>query len=329
MSGIPTTAAGYGRVDMRHPVAEDDEDVGPRPVFAGEVRGDGTVEAMGVVGVWDAGRRRGRTEWFDEVRLERAVALAEVEGKRVGGKCLRCRVKGMPCSVERARSWARKECEGCRRNGCRWCLRVVDDKTRGSAEDDDGGERWKYVRVWKKRGWRKVDVLVYVREEGEVDMEEVKAYAEELIDGEETSLWGTTLDANDRGALMLPAWKKGYEKTLKRKKELDKEFVDRWRGYKEIQEEEEKRDSSAKDYFALLAAEWASNHPYMPRETQRRRLLADAEIEKHIEQWYWILVNDPDPRMSREDSEWLENMVKYVQRDEDWIALQADTRKCK
>ncbi|OIW33915.1 hypothetical protein CONLIGDRAFT_640988 [Coniochaeta ligniaria NRRL 30616] len=270
LSGTPNTAWGYGRVCMDHPVREDPLD-GRRgiPVFAGEVT---EGKGMGLVRTSDPKMRRERTERFDVVRVERAVYFAGREGKRdVGGRCLRCKVKGLMCSLERRRNAGKAMCEGCRRNGCGFCLRVVWDAETGRAEDDRGREaRYRYVRVKKGRG----TVLVYVRGvDGEVDVEEVRRCAEELIDGEGVSLWGTTLDANDRGAMVLPSWKDGYCKALTRKSELDTAFVRRWRGDDGVQEPEiDRAGVTSQDYFKLLDEQWRYHNPYKPREPRRWQL---------------------------------------------------------
>ncbi|KAH8910134.1 hypothetical protein BR93DRAFT_935790 [Coniochaeta sp. PMI_546] len=271
LSGVPNLAWGYGRVCMVHPLRQDP--VGPAgkgiPVFAGEVG-----EGKGILKRLDPRAREDRTERFDLVRVERAVCFAAVEGRRDGrGRCLRCKVGGLLCSLERKGNWGKKKCEACRRNGCRFCLRLVWDVKTGRAEDDTGRlARYKYVRVRKTEGWRKFDVLVYVRDtEGEVDVEEVRRCAQQLVDGEVVSLWGTALNSNDRSSMALPSWKDGYCKSLTRKNQLDTAFVRRWRGDDGIREPEiDKAAVTWQDYFQLLDEKWRYFNPYMPREPRPR-----------------------------------------------------------
>lgn len=266
VTGIPDIAWGFGGVCMVQPLREDLFRPGRTvPVFAGEV-----TRGMGLLRKFDPVARQDRTERFDVMRVERAVYFASAEGKRdEREKCLRCRVRGLPCSFERMRGREKGLCEGCRRNGCKFCLGVLA----GGPEDDMGTEKgYTYVRVKKVRQLKRLDFWVYVKVEGEVDIEEVTLYAEELLDAEGVSLWGTTVDS---GAVVLPSWKDAYCKSLARKRELDKEFVEEWTG-EEVQLEEIDREGVTwKDYFQLLDEKWRLHNPYQPREP-RRLLCAES-----------------------------------------------------
>lgn len=232
------------------------------PVFAGEV----TVD-MGFRRRFDPLLRRARAERFDAMRVERAVYLAAKDGKRdAAERCLRCRVSGLPCSFERRRGREKKVCEGCRRNGCRFCLGVVLGGSGTLARKD--GRR--YVTVRKTRGSGTVDVVVYVREAEEVDVAEVREYAEELMDEKGLTFCGTTLDA---GAAVLPSWKDAYCTSLAQKRELDNAFVKEWTGQETQQEAIDREGVTWKDYFRLLDEQWRRYNPYQPREPRPRRLL--------------------------------------------------------
>ncbi|KAJ9133224.1 hypothetical protein NKR19_g9137, partial [Coniochaeta hoffmannii] len=257
LTGIPTSAWGYGGVCMDHLLREDLLRPGRAvPIFAGEVR-----NGMGVLEKFDPVARRERAERFDVMRVERAVYFAGKWGKREAGrKCLRCRMKGLPCSFERMAGREKGTCEGCRRNRCKWCLRVWDGKAKGE-------EGWRYVRVKIRRGLKKVEMVVSVKEEEEeVDAGEVRRYAEELTDGEDVSVFGTALD---KGAMVLPYWKDAYCKTLTKERALDKVFVEKWTGQEVEQQEVDMEGATSKDYFRLLDQKWRRRHPYQPREPSR------------------------------------------------------------
>lgn len=339
LTGIPTLAWRYGAVCMVHPVRRDPTDpLGRRgiPVFAGEItttvvldeKGEEVVvDATPLLRKFDPKAREDRTETFDLVRVERAVQFAAAQGKRdKRRKCLRCRVRGLPCSLERRRNVKSEKCEGCRRNEFRYCLRVVWDGKTGRAEDDKGPvARYEYVSVKKTGGLgkKKVDLLVYVRD-AEVDVEEVRRCAEELLDGDgRVKLWGAAVDA---AAVALPSWKDGYCKSLARKNKFDADFVRRWNGDAEVPEKKEidKGAVTRQDYFRLLHEKWRFYNPYAPREPGQRRvgeLPSEAEIARMVEdvlgepgQW-----RDGDGRLPSEAE--IDRMVEEALGD----ATQADS----
>jgi hypothetical protein len=311
---------------MIHPVRFDPLNGRRMPLFAGEVKNG---KAMRMLRRFDPVAVAERTARFDEVRFQRAVAVAEGrDGWRDGSwRCLRCRVERVPCSLERRRNWETERCVGCRRNGCGYCLHMADKQT-GFARDDADGTRYRYVSVKRRRGRTGVNVVVYVRTADEVDVDDVRRYAEELVDGRPTSLWGVTLDANDRGAMVLPSWTEAYDMTVDLKERLDKDFVTRFRGYEEIQDKIEREAATWQDYFDLLHLKWTFAHPHMQREPQRRRILADPSKEEFIRKWYWHLVRNPDtPRRPRR--EWIEALLWPVIAREHEVALLAEARRCK
>jgi hypothetical protein len=252
VSGIPDLAWRYGEVCMEHGLREDLDRPGRAiPVFAGEVR-----SGMGVLEKFDPVRRPERTERFDVARFERAVALESVMGKRDRGvRCLRCVVQGLPCSFERMRGREKTRCEGCRRNGCKFCLGVWDPNAGVVA-------RYRYVKAKMTRGLKETVVVVFVKDEERVDDKEVKRYAEELMEVQAASLFGTTLE---KRAVVLPEWKDTYCKTLKTKRELDKNFIEEWTGEEVPQAEVETEAITWQDYFHLLDEKWRSRHPYQAR----------------------------------------------------------------
>lgn len=239
------------------------------PVFAGEQPRVG----MGLLAMFDPVARRDRAERLDVMRFDRAVYLAAKDGKRDGRRrCLRCRVRGLPCSFERMRGREKKACEECRRNGCRFCLGVVLQGGGGRVGGELGAEGWRYLTVRKTAGSSsKVDVLLYVREAEEVDLGEVREYAEELMNERGLTLWGAALDA---GAAVLPSWEDAYCKSLTEKRALDNALAEERTG-RETQEAIYSESVTWKDYFRLLNETGRRRNPYRPREP--RRLLPGRE----------------------------------------------------
>ncbi|KAB5570392.1 hypothetical protein GE09DRAFT_1103093 [Coniochaeta sp. 2T2.1] len=270
---------------MAHPVRADPKNNGKGvgiPVFAGEV---GEKGGMSILEKFDPVARRDRTEKFDVVRFEKAVWEAKTMGGRDRrGRCLRCRVRDLPCSLERKRGPEKKECEGCRRNNCAYCLRIVCDR-----ETARVARKFPWVKVGMVKGRRKGEIVVWVRddEEGKVDVDEVRKCAEELLEGEGTRIWGMALDANDTGELVLPSWQEVYFAVAKSEAEKDKAFVDSYLGYETELRAVDMEDLTWKDWFQLQEQRRRARHPYTSREDCHvrpyRRKLAAPPDGKHTD----------------------------------------------
>jgi hypothetical protein len=330
LTGISPSVPSYNSVCMAHRLAWSPKSGRLAPVLVDHVNNNMSVRVK-----WDYASRIKRTEAFDEMRLGYAICSARENGRKVGRGCLKCEVMGGRCSAATAGGWGKEgRCEGCKRRGERWCLRILSEKEGNQAWDDkDATTRFLYLDVESKRRGEGGTMRVYVRDdEAHKHKAEISELARSLLPYEDKpAILGLVLNNTeaDRGNMVLPDWKKAYTAEAEAQQDLHQEFVeecqtmynlDRALIYHQTLQEQSERDSQANSpnqhdqidhhaYFHLLHNLYSQNHSPRPRVPEVQLVLGPNHADV-LRYHYWMMIVDPEYQPPREPLELLQKRVE-------------------